>query len=262
MTEDGGTTDQEGSSAIRTLGVSVGLAIAGFLVGIAATLITVIALVWAGIDVFDQPLLEILVSVVMLQGVGFGSVALGYLYLSNRGMDFLMLRMPTLRDLAWTLGGLFALFGALMVMNVILFLAGIEGAEHVFVDLGEQNPEILLLLIPLSIVLIGPAEELLFRGLIQRLLVDRFGIIAGIGGASVIFAVAHVGALIAADPVELITTLGIFVILSVILGVVYEYGENLVIPSLIHGLFNAAQFALLYWVVTNDVDALSILPLI
>lgn len=250
--------DAEERSGLHTIGLSLGLVTAGFLVGIVATLVTGL-LLGTVVDILEHPFLQILVSVLMLQGVGFGSVALGYLYYGDRGWDILEVRLPTRRDLRWVVGGLLAIFAALLAMNVVFLVLGIDGAEHVLVGLGAENPEILLLLIPLSIVLIGPAEELLFRGLIQHILVERFGRFSGIAAASGLFGVTHAISLVAADPVELVTTLGVYVSLSVVLGVLYEYGENLVIPALVHGLFNAVQFGLLYWVVTSDLEFLVLL---
>ncbi|MFC7007671.1 CPBP family intramembrane glutamic endopeptidase [Halalkalicoccus salilacus] len=103
-------------------------------------------------------------------------------------------------------------------------------------------------MVPLSILLVGPGEELLFRGIIQQLLRIRFGVPVGITIASVIFAVAHVGSLTGEG---LVATLATYVVLSLILGVSYEYSENLVVPATIHGLFNAIQFLALYWSITS-----------
>lgn len=247
------------TSVVRVLGTSVGLTVAGFVIGIVCTLVVAIGLVAVGVPILERPLLEVVLSVLMLQGVGFGSAALGYLYLRDGGFGMLMLRTPTLRDGLWTVAGLIGLFAALIALNLVLLTLGIEGAEHQFVGLGQENPEVLLVLIPLSIVLVGPAEELLFRGVIQRLLVDRFGLTVGIGVASVIFAVAHVGALISVDLVQLASTLGIYIVLSVILGVVYEYSGNLVVPAMIHGLFNAIQFGLLYWLISRGIEPMAVL---
>ncbi len=247
-------------SSIRVLGESVGVAVAGFVVGIVFTFVAAAALLAAGISIFEEQLLAIVVQTLMLQGFAFFSVALGYIYFSRYGFDMLWLRMPTLSDVIWTVLGLVGLFVALIALNLVLMTFGIESAEHGIIELGGENPEILLVMIPLSILLIGPGEELLFRGVIQRILVDRFGIWSGILVASVIFAVAHVMALIAADTTQLLTTLGIYVALSLILGGLYEKTENLVVPSVIHGLFNAIQFGLLYYTLTSDVDLALLTP--
>lgn len=227
----------------------IAIGAAGFLVGLALSLLAFETLRFAGIPLEDRPTLVIIISVVMLQGVGFGSVGLGYLYYSRAGFDLLHVSWPGLRELIWFVAGLVGLFVALIAFNLLLLALGIETAQHELVDLGLENPELLLVLIPLSILLVGPGEELLFRGVIQELLRERFSAFVAIGIASVLFAVAHVGALAGEG---ILPTLVVYFVLSVLLGLVYEYSRNLVVPALIHGVFNAIQFSLLYVVAVYD----------
>lgn len=225
------------------------IAATGFIVGFALTIFSLQALILAGVPVQEYPTLLIAISVLMLQGVGFGSVGLGYLYVSDYGFGLLNVRWPGVRDFIWFLAGLIGLFVLLISVNVVLMVVGIETAQHELVGIGLENPEILLVLIPLSIILVGPGEELLFRGVIQQLLRERFGAWFAIILASVIFAIAHVGALTGDG---LLPTLIIYFVLSILLGAVYEYSGNLVVPALIHGVFNAIQFLLLYVIATYD----------
>ena len=142
---------------------------------------------------------------------------------------------------------------------ILLTVFGIESADHSLQALGAETPELLLILVPFSLLLVGPGEELLFRGVIQQLLRNRFGVTVGIALASIIFAVAHVGAL---TDEGLLATLLTYVALSIVLGVSYEYSENLVVPAVIHGLFNAIQFLILYWAITSGgEEALALLLL-
>jgi membrane protease YdiL (CAAX protease family) len=39
---------------------------------------------------------------------------------------------------------------------------------------------------------------------------------------------------------------GVAFVLALVLGVAYEYSDNLVVPALIHGTYNAIQFANAY----------------
>ncbi|MFC6904222.1 type II CAAX endopeptidase family protein [Halalkalicoccus tibetensis] len=248
------TTDTGPLAYAITLVTVLAIGFAGFAVGSIFTLVAAALLGAFGIDVFGRPVLQIVVGVVTLQGLGFGSVALFYLSTRDEGFDLLMLSMPDLRDLIWIAAGLVSLFVVLIGVSLVQMTFGIESAEHGLQELGTQNPEILLVLVPLSILLVGPGEELLFRGVIQQLLRNRFGVAVGIAIASVIFAVAHVGSLTGEG---LLPTLVTYVLLSVVLGVSYEYSENLVVPSVIHGLFNAIQFLILYWgTTTGNVPAL------
>lgn len=242
------TTDASPLAYASTLVTVLLIGFAGFAVGSLLTLITASLFGAVGIDVVERPVLQIVVGVVTLQGLGFGSVALFYLLTRDEGFDLLMLSVPDLRDLIWIAAGLISLFVALIGVSLVQTTFGIESADHGLVELGSQNPELLLVLVPLSILLVGPGEELLFRGIIQRLLRLRFGIGTGIAIASVIFSIAHVGSLTGEG---LLATLVTYIILSLILGVSYAYSENLVVPAMIHGLFNAIQFLILYWAATT-----------
>lgn len=246
------TTNIDPLASATTVGVALLIGAAGFVVGTLFMFIAIGVFSVFGITISSQSALSILISTITLQGLGFGLVALTYLSTRDEGLDFLRLERPGLRDLAWIIGGLLALFGILIVRNIVQMTYGIELADHTIIESGLQNPEILLVLIPLSILLVGPGEELLFRGVIQQLLRLRLGVPTGIAIASAIFSLAHLGSLSGEGLVlTLITYLG----LSVILGVSYEYSGTLVMPAMIHGLFNAVQFGVLYQVATTETPA-------
>lgn len=107
--------------------------------------------------------------------------------------------------------------------------------------LGEAiaaQPELALVMLVLSIVLIAPAEELLFRGAIQGRLRQSFGRWPSIVGASGLFGAMHLlnfqGSLLTA-------VLGAAVIgaVSLLWGYARERTGNVAVPILIHGLYNA-----------------------
>ncbi|MFC6906888.1 type II CAAX endopeptidase family protein [Halalkalicoccus tibetensis] len=243
------TTDLTLQNSVSTLVTVLLIAIGGFLLGAVLTSVGTGILSVFGVDVLEQPNLQIIISALALQGLGFGSVALFYLLTRNKGVDFLMLSIPDFRDLLAIVGGVVSLFVVLVGVYLVQTAFGIQSADHGLVKRGMQNPELLLILVPLSILLVGPGEELLFRDVIQQLLRFRFGTIIGITIASVIFSVAHVGSL---SGEGLVPTLVTYILLSVILGVSYEYSENLVVPSMIHRLFNAIQFLVIYLGATSN----------
>ena len=213
--------------------------IAGFVAGIAATLLAAFGLVAAGVPVFENLVVAIVVSVIG-QGLGFGLAALGYLRYRGLGIEFLRLRVPTIRDAGWIVFGLVIMFVALIGMGVLIQTLGLpEPADHQVAELGAETPELLLVLIPLSFLVIGPGEELLFRGVIQTRLVEVFGMGVGVVVTSVIFSLAHLAAYGGAG---LAIALSVLFVLSVILGLLYEYSENLVVPAVVHGAYNAILF--------------------
>jgi len=82
----------------------------------------------------------------------------------------------------------------------------------------------------------------------RRRLKSAFDTWSAVGVAAVIFAVVHFIAYL--DPANIpgtVVTIFLLVLpLGAILGVVYEYSDNLVVPALAHGLYNAITFGLTY----------------
>lgn len=206
-----------------------------------------------GLGVTD-PLVLIPLSVVMVQGVAFFGIALTYLWIRRLDLDFLKVRMPSLIDVAWIVLGFGLLVATVMVLGVIFKEAGIESAQNVIQERSEEAPVVFLLLIPLSFLLVGPGEELVFRGVIQGSLREYFGPVAAIGIASVIFASIHLPSLIGGGS-RLVYILVVFG-LSLILGVAYERTDNIVVPSVIHGAYNALQFLVMYLVAKGLVPSM------
>lgn len=208
----------------------------------------------------DVPTLEeqIVVSNISL-GVGMATVAGLYLLLANRNLSFIDLKLPSLRDIGWVIAGLFGVFIALLGIVGILELLGAPAAEHDLIQdiVAEGNPEIVLyVLIPGSILIIGPGEELLFRNIIQKSLYDHFSRPSAVILASGIFALAHIPAYWAGAGT--ITAIVVISTLSLVLGAIYAKTENIIVPVVVHGLYNAIQFGGLYWQMTSE-DAAAVL---
>ena len=261
MSGTGARTLLAGWTVVSSVGVGlVGLGI-GFLLAVAG----VVGLGALGVDA--TPLVILVVSLVLVQGVAFGGVALLYLTVRDRlrdlargpvrrvlgvdlggsrhGPGWVGVRLPGLRDLAavglgYGLALGFGIGGAILVSTF-----GIEAGSNQAAELASRDPSVLLLLIPASFVLIGPGEELLFRGIVQGRLRERFSAPAAVLLASVIFAAVHYVAL-SGSPEARLVTVGILVGPALVFGSAYELTENLVVPALIHGAYNATLFTLLY----------------
>ncbi|MEF8819317.1 MAG: CPBP family intramembrane glutamic endopeptidase [Haloferacaceae archaeon] len=261
MSGTGARTLLAGWTVVSSVGVGlVGLGI-GFLLAVAG----VVGL--GALGVGATPLVILVVSLVLVQGVAFGGVALLYLTVRDRlrdlargpvrrvlgvdlggsrhGPGWVGVRLPGLRDLAavglgYGLALGFGIGGAILVSTF-----GIEAGSNQAAELASRDPSVLLLLIPASFVLIGPGEELLFRGIVQGRLRERFSAPAAVLLASVIFAAVHYVAL-SGSPEARLVTVGILVGPALVFGSAYELTENLVVPALIHGAYNATLFTLLY----------------
>lgn len=97
-----------------------------------------------------------------------------------------------------------------------------------------------LFLLIFSIGIVTPIfEEIIFRGLIQRAISDKFGYVSGIVSASLFFTFLHV-------QYELISILFVLSI-SILLGLTRHYTKSLVLPIVIHVIFNSVGLVILYF---------------
>ncbi|MFD1512360.1 CPBP family intramembrane glutamic endopeptidase [Halomarina rubra] len=237
---------------LLTVGKMLGLGFLGLAVGIVTQIALLLVLIAAGVDVLDSPLLSVGLSLVSLQGVGLAVVGVLYLRYSGYGLSFVGFRFPTLRDVAWTVGGFVAMVAVLLaaasVLQAISSALGVETAENSIVQTASEDPTVLFLLIPAAFLIIGPSEELLFRGIIQGRLREVFGPLAGILIASTIFGFAHLTAFAATagSIASVLIPIGGLTAVSLVLGYTYEKTDNLVVPALIHGAYDALLFSLLY----------------
>lgn len=191
--------------------------------------------------------------VVSTLAVGLGTVSVAGLFLrgSGQSLAFIDIEWPAVRDSVIVILGVAGLVVLNVVINLILEEGGFESARHSVIIAGETSPELLLVLLPLSVLVVGPGEELLYRNVIQKSLYGSFSKPAAVVIASVIFSGVHYFAYaIGNTPLEVLATLVIVFSLSVVLGGVYAWTENIVVPGLIHGGFNAVVFLALYVRVT------------
>lgn len=228
-------------SVVLAAATAIWLAVAGFLAVFAVSGILAPLLRSVGVAVEALPASAVFRTAV--PAVGFGAV--GGAYAANSGRVSIRVDSPDRRDIAWILAGPIVLLLVLMGLTVAANALGLSRPPHGLVQeiLEADRPQLLLVLIPLSITFTGPGEELLFRGAVQGRLRASMGPIPAILGASGLFAVVHGGAFW--GPGVVVVLLQIF-LLTLVLGVAYERRNNIVVPALIHGFYNAAQFAMTY----------------
>ena len=111
----------------------------------------------------------------------------------------------------------------------------------------------LLPMIPLSVLLTGPVEELLYRGVVQTRLKQAFSAAPAVAIAAAVFSVVHVPAYAAGGSLDtsLLTTLAVLFVLGGVLGVLYEHTDNLFVPAVAHGVYNAVTFTTIYLELTG-----------
>jgi hypothetical protein len=183
------------------------------------------------------------VAVSALQFLGFGVGVAGYLAASG-DWALLRVRVPTLRDVAWTVGGVVAILVAAAGVGQVLSALGVQVAQNQVIVAGQQNPEWFLYMIPVSLLFVGPFEELVFRGGVQGLLRRAWGPTAAIAIAAGLFGVVHWIALTGAG--SRLSYVAVAATLGLILGALYERTDNLAVPAVVHGSYNSVLFAVQY----------------
>ncbi len=245
---------------------AIGLGAGGLLLGFLLTFLGGgILIIGFGVEIGAS--LGLVLSLVFVQGVGCAGVALAYAHLRPEiqpvvrdllGMApdasrfSIGVSVPTLRDVLVVIGGYVLAFGGALAgafaLSAYQVATGteIDTGTNQAAEVGMSNPETLLLLIPASILLIGPGEELLFRGVVQGRLREVFHPVVAILLASTVFAALHWFALTGGSATGNLVSVAILVVPSLVFGASYEYTGNIVVPALIHGVYNATLFTLLY----------------
>jgi membrane protease YdiL (CAAX protease family) len=183
---------------------------------------------------------------VVLTAVNFLGLLIGGLwYLDWRdGWSLIGVRRPTRRDLGTIVSGSVVLVVLMVVAEIVLGQLGLEPAENAAVETGKQHPELFLYYIPVVLLLNAPAEELLFRGIVQGLFRRAYGIVLGIISASLVFGLIHYAALIGGGSPH--TYVFLAVLSGGILGALYEFSGNLLVPIIVHAVWNILVYLNLY----------------
>jgi len=235
--------DERTTARLRAIGVVLLVSAVGLGVGVGLVLVLSVGLVGLGMD--PSPFALLVVSLVSIQGVAFGGVALSYLRIRGRSLRSLGVRVPSVREVLIVAGGYATAFVAAIVGAVVVSVTGAPAGENQVSEFASADPTVLLWLVPASILLIGPGEELLFRGIVQGRLRESFDAVPGVVLASALFAAVHYVALTGGAGGRLVTVTVLF-FPALVFGTVYELTDNLVVPSLVHGAYNATLFAFAY----------------
>lgn len=239
---------------------AVVLGAGGLFVGLILMFVALLVLV-AVIGLELTATMQIVVGLVFIQGVGCAGVAGAYVaarpYIAapfRRLLDITDsaprfrpgVSIPDLGDLVVVGIGYVVAIAAAITGSLILQSLQVDAGQNTAAEMAMEAPEILLLLIPASILIIGPGEEALFRGVVQGRVREVLSPVPGVLIPSAIFAGLHWFALSGGSPAGNLLALGILLGPAIVFGASYEYTGNLVVPALIHGTYNATLFTLLY----------------
>lgn len=242
-------------NVVRALAVVAGaFLLAGVFSGLGAALLGVD--VENGLDAGSTPA-ALYAAVNAVSFVGFALSGIAYLQLRD-DRSVVHLRRPRPSDLGWAVVGLVGiLLGSLVMGGVVevlsalaesLFGVTVESGQNSIITQGRENPALFLYMIPVALFFVGPAEELVFRGVVQGLFRRAFGVVPGVAFASLLFGLGHYLAISSGSAWTYILTAGA---LGLVLGAVYEYTESIAVPALAHGLWNAGLFVVNYYIATT-----------
>ena len=128
----------------------------------------------------------------------------------------------------------FVLFGAI-VYHLVLYRFGVQTDTQDVIGIFMTAPSGIRVALLFSAIVIAPVfEEALFRGIALPLFIRRFGGAAGIVMVSAVFAGFHF---------HLTSFLPLF-ILAVSFSLAYVYTGSLVVPAVMHALFNGVNLGL------------------
>lgn len=178
----------------------------------------------------------------VFQFAGFAAPPL--LFVAAAGdRSLLPFSLPDRRGAVLAIGGVVVLYVIQYALVTALGAFDVGPAQNPAIDPEQHEPVYFLWMMLVSVLVVGPAEELLFRGAIQGLLRRAWGVWPGILVAAALFGSLHLfGGLTASS----LAYVGIAFLLGTVLGVLYERTETLVVPALAHGLFNAVAFGIQY----------------
>ncbi|WP_227133390.1 CPBP family intramembrane glutamic endopeptidase [Halorubellus salinus] len=227
---------------LRALGEAVGAIVLSLVVAVVLALGTGLAMLLAGFEVTSTPTL--LVSLTGTQA-GFAVGVYAYLRWRNEPASNLGIAVPDLKGLVLVVVGLLATLALSLTASLAVTLLDLQPAQNATTSQASSDPTSLLLLIPVMLLVVGPCEELLFRGVVQRRIRERASAPVAIVLGGALFASIHFIALVG-DLSAIATTIGILFFPSLVFGAIYEYGKNIVVNALVHGLYNSVLLALSY----------------
>lgn len=225
---------------LAVLGIAVGAFLAG-MVGILGVGALASAAGVAGTDAYE------VLSGNLIQ-VGFAAFGAGYLLWRGDRERFVRLRRPTLEDLAWV-AGLPVAFGLLgLVLEPALAAVGLPhptpGGGHEGIALASR-PDLWPVAFVGLYLFAAPAEELVFRGIVQGRLRGTFDTAGVVLGGGLAFGLLH---FLAGLPTAGVGVAGALYwgietfFVGILWGIAYERTGNLAVTAVNHAMMWTVPF--------------------
>lgn len=209
---------------------------------LAASLIVVLVFFGMGIDYLDLPFPEALISLPVNETIILG-ITLMFARYEGAGLKELGLKKVSFRIVvivSVVAAALFLVATGVSIVEQIVFGPD-PMAELIEKSVTPRDPFQLVAMIVLSLVLVGPCEELAFRGFVQRGFENSFGKTKGLLIASLLFGLLH----------GLNTPYSIVPVFvgGLVLGYVWQRtGGNTTSSALMHGIYNSIGISVVYLV--------------
>lgn len=168
-------------------------------------------------------------------------LVVGYLWMTRR-LNRFPVSVPSTRQFGVVVAGIVGAFVVQLVLDIGRSVLGVGVAPTVLTRLGQQNTSVFLFALAVQLVLVGPAEEFLYRGALQGQLRTVFGPTVSIGLPAVLFGLFHIPNYVFAGASLMSAAMwySLFVIAAsgAVFGYLFEWTDNLVVPILSHALLN------------------------
>lgn len=239
--ESGGAADAAGGfgpAQLRAVAVAVGVTVLALAVSVVGGVAAVVPVLLFELDVASAP---VFLGLTVAGQVGF-AVA-GYA-VARRWELAVPFSVPTGREFGIGVGGALLAVGVVAVLSAVASGLGLV-PDSVIGEAATADRRILLGLAVLSLFVVAPAEEYLFRGVIQGRLRRSFGPTGAVAVASLLFGSLHL-ANYAGRPAAVLAGALLVAATGSVLGALYEYTGNLAVPVVAHGLYNALLLSVAY----------------
>lgn len=228
--------------------------------GLAAFGLTVVSIVVGGFLVvpalFLGANLATFALIVVLAELGFAVTAAVFVAAGETGMSYVKPGLPEDRNRTALIVAGSGVGLAVFAFTVIaaVNLIGISTQPSFSVDLPIHIPSLFLLMIPLSIFVIAPAEEFFFRGVLQTYLKGATTPLNAVLAAGILFALVHIPNYLQLPSVTaMLVMTAIIYVVGVGFGYIYERTESLPVAVGVHAVYNSLLMLGWYYLVTQGI---------
>lgn len=235
--ETGATDRGVSGTQILTVSIAVGLTVAGVVGSIIGGV--VVGLIVGALTAGDPMELFWFTAVATIAAeLGYFTVGYGYARVRDRDIPLSGFAGEDTRD------ALLGTVGALVVGVGLFSLLGVVDLQpQSALAMDDADPATFFATAAMFVLVAPPAEEYLFRGVIQGRLRDAFGPTGAIASAGLLFGTIHFFNYIGSPLPAMIAGALVLAVVGAIFGYVYERADNLLVPIVAHVGYNLALMA-------------------